>query len=494
MDPTGAVAQAVGRDQLLIMFSRINDGIGRTLLVVFLIKPLVDLAYFLSFPLGGFRLGPLHVFAGLLFFVLLRYRFQAGRNTPPLLALIETFIGLHLISILIGIDANPRLTFIQVIDYMLRVLDSVLIYVAAYLAAIRYRYRDATPFIKAIVIGSSIAVVLNVIAIQLGISPGVWEEKAGSAAAAEFRVAGLYYDPGVLANVAFFNATFVIFLLHLTPKRSTLLVVAAVLLAIADLYLIGLSRSRAGMLQLAIFGLIYLWVFQKGWRRIFAPIAAAVVLGGAVSVLGIDLEDLFVRFESDVTAIEGDVDVSLSSGGEVSLGALEGIGSNRGALWADALTKIVNKPLAQILFGDFSISVSHSDYIDILSRTGLVSLILYLAVILGLTAKALRLSWSARNPHDRTLYFMAFTLLLCYLFYSFPFRPLNYTTTSWYMWAVIGLAMARSRLSDAEALAAARKASEAREKNVAETAETVRRGPNDTQVRRGPAPAPGRPR
>jgi hypothetical protein len=50
---------------------------------------------------------------------------------------------------------------------------------------------------------------------------------------------------------------------------------------------------------------------------------------------------------------------------------------------------------------------------------------------------------------------MAFTLLICYLFYSLPFRPLGYTTTAWYMWTVIGLAMARSRLAPMEAAAAA---------------------------------------
>ncbi len=417
-----------------------------------------------------------------MFFFLIGYRAQASRNMPPFSTLIEVFIGLHLLAILIGVEYNEKLTLIKVVDFMLRILDSYLVYIAAFLAGTRYRYRNAAPFIKAIVIGSAFAVILNVIAILLGIGPGIWEVNVGGVT--DGRLAGLYHDPGVLSNVAFSNAVFVVFMLHIVPRRSSLMLSSAALLIIADLYLIAVSKSRAGMLQMAIFGLVYLWVFQKGWRKIFAPIAAAVVIGSAVVVLDINLDELFGRFDSDVAVFEGEgpVEVGVTSTGEVSLGALEGLGNNRGVLWARALTKILDKPLGLILFGDFSNSIAHSDYVDVLSRTGLVGLITYLIIILGLTLAMWKLAGSARSDHDRTLYFMAFTLIFCYLFYSLPFRPLGYTTTSWYMWIVMGLAMARSKMSLAEG-AAARAARQPRSSKDKEVESPPRAG-DDSHPRR----------
>lgn len=439
------------------MFSRIHDNLGRALLVLFLIKPTVDLGWFLALPIGITTVTPLHIFAGLLFVYLLQIRIQGARTTPPFLRLFEAFLYLHIISLFIGITTNDRLTLIQVVDFMLRIGDSYLIFYTAYLAATRYKYRDMTPFVKAIVIGSSIVIVANTIAAPLGWDfgvrqPGISDEEMA------YRQRGLYYDPGVLANVAFFHVIFTVFLLHLSPSRSRITFTGPLLLLlVADLYLISITKSRAVMVEIALFGFFYLLVFLKGMSKIVAPIAASAVLGLAVLIFDVNLEDLFVRFESDAAALEGDAEIGIESGGEVSFGSLEGLGNNRVALWANALTVLLERPPAEMLFGNFRGSVAHSDYIDIMARSGLVSLVLYLVMMVGLTVTCLRLTRNAMNNHDRTIYFMAFVLLICYLFYALPFRPLNYTTTSWYMWTVIAMALARARLAPLELAAAKNK-------------------------------------
>lgn len=430
------------------MFSKIRDPIGRVLLLVFLTKPLVDLTFFLSTSLGGIKIAPTHVYALVLFGVLVRYRFQLGAHGPPFLRLLDTFIALHFLALLLGVALNDRFRPSGVLDFMLRLLDSYLIYVAAFLAATRYRYRDITPFIQAIVIGSSVAVFLNVPAVFFGIGHGFWQSKAQSGLDA-LRSAGLYYDPGVLGNVAFFNLMFAVFLMHLAPARGRLRIGLAVVLILADLYLIAASKSRASMIQLAMFGAVYLWFFQRAWGKIVAPIGAVIVLGAAMLVFDINVEELFVRFDSDVAALEsGEAEeVGISESGEVSLGKFEGLGNNRLMIWAQALTNIYNRSAPEILFGNFSGSISHSDYIDIVGRSGVISLVVYLAFMLAITTYSWRRARTARPGHDRTLYFMAFTLLVCYLFYSLPFRPLSYTTSSWYMWTVLGFMMARAKLS-----------------------------------------------
>ena len=461
------------------MFSVIRDNIGRSLLVIFLIKPTIDLAYFLTALIGGVRVGPLQIFAALMFIYLLRYRFQLGRNVPPFTRVIETFLALNVISLVIGLSTSHRLTLITVIDYLLRVMDSYLIYIAAFLAAMRYRYKDPAPFIKAIVIGSSVPVVANVIAVQLGFTSSAWLLHAG-AAGPTFRMSGLYYDPGVLANASFYHLVFLIFLLHLTPARGRLLVAGVlVLLAMADLYLIAVSKSRACMVELALFGMVYLLLFQRGWGKVLAPIAGALVIGAALLISDINLEELFVRFDSDVAALEGEGDVAMSTGGQVSFGSLEGLGNNRVAGWAKALTVLLHRPVPAILFGHYGMSVAHSDYIDMFARNGLVCLLVYLIYVVGLALRAWRFAGQAQRPQDRILYFMALTLLICYLFYSLPFRPLGYTTTNWYMWAIIGLAMARSRLAPMEAATA-------RRQKIADAAPVDEQPPEQSENERAP--------
>lgn len=482
------------------MLSRVHDTIGRSLIILFLVKPLVDLTWFIGFPFFGQVRSPMHIFAGLVFLYFLPLRFRSGAATPPFLRLFEVFLGLHFLALFVGVATNPKLTLANVVDFMLRISNSYLIYYLAFLAAARYQYRDVTPFVKAIVIGCTLPVIANAIAVPLDIDFGVYQPGISKEELA-FRERGLYYDAGVLANMAFFHMAFSVFLLHLSPPKGNLLFSGFLLVLITlDLYLISTTNSRSFILQVAIFGFIYLLMFQKGWGKVLAPVMTVVILGVSSAVFDIDVDDLFVRFESESAALEGEAEIGISATGEVSFGSLEGLGSNRGALWAAALTRIFKRSGVEILFGNFTGSVAHSDYIDVLARTGVVGLLVYLTLIIGLTLRSWRNAGSARSSHDRTIAYMAFILLICYAAYSLPFRPLGYTTTSWYMWMIIAFAMARARLAPLEAIAAARARAADEPPPAAESSEE---GPEneepeiparDSRERndRGSAPAPAR--
>jgi len=424
--------------------SSVRDTVGKALLILFLVKPSIDLLWRFYTFIGGINFSPTTV-AGLLICLLFGGLWLSRpQYSPPFARLMEAFLLLNLVSFIIGTFSSDPASFAEGLNVGIRVSASYFIYSTAFAAALRYRYQDISPFIKAIMLGSAIAVLLNVAAIQLGFGGGKFFEIGGDPS----RERGLYYDAGVLSNVAVYSLIFSAFMVHVA-RGNLLWTLFCVLIVIFDVYLIASTKSRAGILQVILFGLVYAWMFHRSWGRILAPIGAVLVLGASMLIFDIDIDETLSRFEGDVAALEQDSGtVGVKSGGEVSLGKFEQLGNRRGALWADALSIIAAKPIHEIVLGNFSGSRAHSDYIDILGRNGIVGIVLYLAIMLGLLSRTFRL---ARLPHrdlpSRLTYFTAFALLLCYMLYAVPFRPLLYTTTSWYMWALLGFALARERIS-----------------------------------------------
>jgi hypothetical protein len=422
------------------MFGPIQDRIGRSLIVLFLVKPLIDLGYFLSFWVGRIRLAPTTVAGLLICIYFAAFRFKGSRFTPPFIRVFEAFLVINLVSILLGLvlSDNPSLNAVLVL--VLKILNSYVIFFAAYTAATTYQYEDVTPFVRAIVIGSSVAVISNLVAIGTGFGGS----KAGPAEYSHLRETGLYYDAGVLANHAFFDLVFAIFWLHLQRRKTVLWLLFIGFLVVTDLYLIAASKSRSVMIELAVFSVIYVWLFHKRFGKILAPLCGAAVVAIAVLIFDIDTEELFVRFEGDVAALQSDEGAgTVSTTGEVSLGQFEGLGSNRGALWAGALTEIAHRPAHEILFGDFfSTSIAHSDYIDVLGRNGVIGLVLYLVLLAGLLRNVFLATRRKLPDRERIVHIAAFILLVCYVLYSLPFRPLSYTTSAWYMWLMLAFSLA----------------------------------------------------
>lgn len=419
---------------------RIRDPIGRMLILLFVAKPFIDLLWEYGISVGPIRLSPLTVTGFFLVAYFAPYRLKLGQHAPPFARIFEAFIALNLLGILFGLATSSNARPALALDITVRILGCYLVFFCTFAAARRYQYADAKPFMRAIVIGTAIAVVTNFLAIKLGFG--------GAKAGTEFtsgasREAGLYYDPGTLGLVAFLNLTFTVFYFHATKKGKTLWLIVTVAFALIDLSLMAASESRTPMILLSIAALGYMW-YLRGWGRLAAPIVAGLILLLVAAVFSEQTDKFFGRFEGDVAAIESDDStVGETSSGKVSLGKYEALGNNRGALWANALTAISHRPAGEIMFGDFFGRIgAHSDYIDILGRNGVVGLGLYVLLVYGLAFRTFSLARNATREDSRAVQSLACLLAVCYAAYCFPFRPLNYTTTNWFMWAMVALALA----------------------------------------------------
>lgn len=419
----------------------VRDFVGVVLLIVFLVKPTVDLFWEFSVSLGPFRLSPLTVSGLLLLALLLPARLNRQQYVPPLGRLLEIFLLLNIIGALIGLMTSRTADATHALNVLTRMADSYLIYFTAYAAARREQYGSGFQFLRAALIGTGFAVLVNVVAIQLGYGGAKWDSEFGGD---DTREVGLYYDSGVLANAAFYNLVFALFWFHATRMRLGLKASILFVLIVCDLYLIAAAQSRVVIVQLLVAIMIYLVVYRRGSGRISALIGAVAVVGAVALLLGQRFLGALERFEGDVTAVQSvDAEDIGRRSGNVSLGTLESLGNNRGALWAAALTEIFEQDFPQVAFGDFfTVIGAHSDYIDVLARNGFVGLAVYLLLIYGTSLRTWLLARENADRNVRALRCLAFILIACYVLYCFPFRPLMYTTTNWYMWTIIALAYA----------------------------------------------------
>jgi len=425
----------------------IRDGIGRTLIVIFLIKPIIDLFPQNAIWMGPIRLSPTTVFGVLVFFLLAQFLFGRGRHVPPYGRVFEGFILLNAVSLASSVATGVFESMPSTVAWVFKILDAYVVFSCAYLAAQRYQYTEMTPFLTAIMFGSAIVVVLNVLAIQFDMT-GLRPANEEFDAYARGRERGLYYDPGVLANVALYSLITTVFRYHLVRSGKGWWLLFAIVIVICDLYLLVASQSRVAVILTAVSGVVYLSFFQQKWGKLLAPVIAAVVFATMLSTMQDDVGEMFNRFDSDVEALQSAEGmrfggVGVTSSGEVSFGDLEALGNNRGMKWAEALTDILRRPFHEMLIGNYSFSVGgHSDYIDVISRNGFIGFALFVTLMVGITRRTWTLARTAVAGRERVLHYLAFILALCFALYAIPFRPLGYTTTAWYMWAMVGFSFA----------------------------------------------------
>ncbi|WP_141698913.1 hypothetical protein [Candidatus Marithrix sp. Canyon 246] len=420
-----------------------NHIITSVLIILFLIKPTIDLTWTFRVSLPGISISPLHV-AGL--FVLIFFGIQYLKNTDitaPYAIIFAIFIIVNIISVIIGLFFY-KFTIMGIMDIMIRILDSYIIYNVAFLAGTLDRNINYNKLIKAIMIGSSIAVIINLIAIKLGYG-GI---KDGAASInSDLRESGLYFDAGGMSNVALFNIIFTVLFLHLLEKKTKIIkklfwYIFCLTIIVICVYVIFLGLSRSVMLQLVLFTFCYILLVQKAAGKIvLSSLIVIVVMGGLIQ--GSTYDRLLARFQGDMQVFEESEEDVVEETEGVSLGKYEQLGNNRGKNWALALNSLIDRTVIEMILGNFRGTAAHSDYLDVLSRNGIIGLILYLSLLFGLFSKTLALTLIGRTgeQHDM-IHIWAWMLITLYIVYALPFRPLMYTTTAWYMWAMLGFSMA----------------------------------------------------
>lgn len=415
-----------------------------SLIGLFMIKPLIDLLWSQYVVVGGKAFSPLHVVGVIVFvyFGLLALRLP---RKPIYGGVFLLFIAVNIASASYGLLFSPRYDLIKFADIFLRVVDSYLIFHVAYGAGMKFNYLDHNRFLGAIAIGSSVALIINLFAIIFGFGGEMVVERGAEGFT---RAQGLYHDPGVLALFATFNLIFLAFLYKLIRRAKIFWKLFSFIMIGIDLYMIYISVSRAAIVLLVAFAFIYLTLAQRGVRRLATMAVFAVAAFVVLALLDVGFERFTARFQSEIQVLAEDdntqgASVSLDSE-HVSFGKYEALGSNRVMLWALAFNQYLEGDTFELLLGSFyKSSASHSDYFDVLTRNGAVGLLLYLGLLVMIWRRTLLLSVAKVPEPERLVHVLGFTLITLYILYAFPFRPLSYTTTAWYMWAILGFSMAR---------------------------------------------------
>jgi hypothetical protein len=352
------------------------------------------------------------------------------------------FIAVNIASAVYGMLFSPRYNLIKFADVFLRVTDSYLIFHVAYGAGLKFNFSNHNRFLVAIVIGSSVALIINMFAIIFGYGGETLVERG---AGAFTRARGLYYDPGVLAIFATFNLIFLAYVYKLIRNTKIVWKGLALVMIGIDLYMIYISVSRAAIVLMVAFSLIYMTLAQRGVRRLTTMVVLAAIAFASLTLLDIGIEKFSARFQSEIQVLTDEGDSAGSSASDrVSFGKYEALGSNRVRLWAIALNRYLEGDIFELLLGSFyKQSPSHSDYFDVLTRNGAIGLLLYIGLLATVWRRTLSLSVAKVPEPERLLHVLAFTLISLYILYAFPFRPLSYTTIAWYMWAIIGFSLAR---------------------------------------------------
>ena len=417
-----------------------SETIGAALILLFLVKPTIDILWFLPFfSIGGKQINTLHLTGILVLLYFGRYLFVFRGMSPPYAWVFKLFIVINFISVFVTAYHEP-VGFIPVVDLMLRMLDSLIIFSAAYYAAL-YCSRDYYyKLVKAISIGAFVALTFNFVAILMGYEGR--EVTSGTT----HRISGLYYDPGVLANVAVYAIVFTVFMGNMLPDRNIMRKLHAGLVTMMALYVIYTGLSRAAIVLLGAFGVIYITLFKKG---VLGRIVPPLILGGMLvlgAISGMDYVNYVDRFGSEIAVFSDSNERQTNTDKSVDLGKYEGLGSNRGQLIAYMLDDFIKRPTYQQLIGNFNITRAHSDYFDVLSRNGYIGLAVYVGMLLLIWKKALGYTLRRKDQtQEWKISVLGFTLISMYILYAFPHRPLYYTTIAWFMWAILGCMFAAAQ-------------------------------------------------
>jgi hypothetical protein len=406
----------------------VSFGFVRLMALLFLIKPSVDLTWSWGFQFLHYSFSLLQLSGALVALVgamLLIARFHHRSFAHTLFA---AFLLQQLVSLAMVMSYGGRIDMFQAANVGLRIFDSFVLLHLGYLVGLRKKSAEGLLLLKGMFTGNMIALLLN--AIVLTVDAQVTNVSAGVE-----RYAGVYYDAGVLAINAVQNAVFACYLFDL---RKTIWRPIAVCSMLLSSYCMLVSVSRAAVVLLAAALVIYAIVYRRAQGTIgVAAIAAALMC--VVIASGIDMSRFEHRFMSEIEVWrKGIGDIDLSSGSSLSLGNLEALGNNRGRLITAAMKRILKRPGDALLLGFFFSSTSHCDYVDILARNGIFGLFLYLWLLAYVWAKTLRYVSALPNSSYRLIAAIAFTFVSMYILYSLPFRPLLYTTNSWYMWCLVG--------------------------------------------------------
>ena len=403
-------------------------------------KPLIDITWSYGFSVGGLRLSLLSVSGGMVAVIGVALVVAGRVKTNAIAQLFYLFLACFILSYFLDASQLARSKSMVVLDQFLRLMSNVAVLLFGIAFSLRRSFNDLVTLVQCIWLGINAALFVNMVAIALGL------ESYGISDGMD-RNNGLYHDAGVLAIIAVQNLCVCMYLpsLQLRSRRKipTWMIYGSLLVAIVFM---GASVSRAAIALAACSMVVYLLMFL---RSAVSVQAACILLLGVGGLCYIFLENaISQRFTPEIVALREGVSHDITfQHGSIDLGDFQRFGSNRGKIIEGGLNEFIRSRPADQLLGRFTFRTTHCDYVDILGRFGIVGLSVYLILLLSSLRALVLISRQVRTVPVRALVSLATSFLVMYIFYSIPFRPLWYTTNSWYVWLLLGMVVGTNKQS-----------------------------------------------
>lgn len=396
---------------LVILFRTINN-IKEYFIVLFVLKPFIDMTKFATIiSLGGMQFTLLDITGFLTFLVAIAVLVKTPLTKIYNRSIIIIFISLHIFWVILSFITGLH-KIISDLEFLIRLITPYLIYF------IFYQYieteKQRIDFARKLWMANLGAASINLIIILLGFGLKFYSRGG-------YRYAGLYGDAYTYFAVALFSLIFGIYFLEKSKSTGYILnryklIYGLNIIIAGAAFNITLQKTMA----LALFMFVLLW-----WgihKRKIALILPLLVIVAVYYYLSNEYFQARIGPEVDLAS-------RLTSGEQIAVDDLRSFGTGRGSRWIDYIYEYIdNFSLGQKLFGAFIFSSYHSQYFAVLMQVGLIGLTIFGVMIFRFIV-ALFSNYYRTNNTD---YFLGFLLFVTVLIFGVSQPSFFMTTVMWY--------------------------------------------------------------
>lgn len=262
-----------------------------------------------------------------------------------------------------------------------------------------------------------------------------WRLRLGSGG--QIRIAGMYHNSINLKYAAYMTLTAIAIYWSYFSRRRTLSKVLLALYAFAAGIVLFKIYSKAAFLAVGVGVLAWIFMGRRiGWPTV---IVVAILAVNAVTENTVVFE-VQRSFNKEFMALEGEVNEDTAFGGRLGW-------------WRRQFGDFQEQDISGVLFGGFDTQSGrsakgggHNDYIRALMQTGVVGLAAYLLLLVSSGVALYRLYRRRRTPFN----LIVLVVFASWMIETLGLTPSLYPSFQWFVWGLVGLALAGVRGLDPE--------------------------------------------
>lgn len=421
---TATVFALIGMGAMLFSFVR-KIRVG--LLTLLILKPVIDVAWDVNlFAIGSVSINVLKLTGFLIpllcvmFLLTTRKSLMISRLNIGVLL----FIAANVISVMIYLanTFDPGRTLFSISIHVLRILNGALIYLIVPL--VFDEPDDQWLLIRTMFYSTLFPSVLSTLTYftgQANITIGQEVE----------RFAGIYHDPGGMSITAFIGLTSSLLYLSTDHPRNPkhpmtkIMILAMVLI---NVWLLYITYTR--MMYVVTLVFLGLWITIRYRKGLLVLLATPLLVFGLITT-----EEFQQRNWKEIKAYEA------YQNRENSDFFLQYSGGGRVMVWSNAIDMIEEYDLSQLALGTGRLMPLHNEYLDLLVRTGLVGLMIFLFMITSLGAYLWRRYRTHENEMAGTVALFSLLLIVSFAIMGLTGYTVSQTTFGIYMWSMVAIAL-----------------------------------------------------